>query len=121
MNKLMLFLCLLVFSIILKAEELPGGHMLKKNSNEEYFVINKKKVVMIEPAIIKLGFNRNWILACIKNKSIDSDLKRWVFINIKNGGTFDSINQENWQYFNNEAYPELQTIKVKAYSDEACP
>ncbi len=83
--------------------------------------MNKEAVTMIEPAIVKLGFSGRWILACINNESIDSDLIRWVFIDIKNGGTFDTLNAENWSYYRDEAYPGLKTIELKDYRDEDCP
>ena len=76
---------------------------------------------MIEPAIIKLGFNDRYILACIKNESIDTELIRWVFIDIKNGGTFDTLNTENWSFYRDEAYPELKTIELTNYREEDCP
>jgi hypothetical protein len=84
-------------------------------------VINKDNVTMIEPAIIKLGFDGSWILACIKNESIDTDVIRWVFIDIRNGGTFDSLNSENWHFYREEAYPDLKEIELVRYRDEECP
>lgn len=113
---------LLIFSVSsIAAQDLPGHHQLKQNEAGEYYVINADKITMIEASILKLGFNGRWILACIKNKSIDSDLKRWVFIDIRNGGTFDTLHQENWHYYRDEAYPELKEIKLTDYSDESCP
>ena len=113
-------LLLFVFSQIY-AEELPGGHKLTKNDSNEYYVVNDENITMIEASIIKLGIKNNWILACIKHKSIDSDLKRWVFVDLKNGGTYDSINKENWRYFSNEAFPILKEIELKSLNDEDCP
>ena len=111
-------MCISVFSF---AQDLPGRHTLKQNESGEYYVINSKNITMIEPSILKLGFSAKWILACIKHKSIDSDLKRWVFVDVKNGGTFDSLHQENWAYFRDEAYPDLKQIELENYSDEDCP
>ena len=64
------------------AQNLPGRHQLIKNDLGEYYVINHENITMIEASILKLGFSSRWILACIKNKSIDSDLKRWIFLSI---------------------------------------
>lgn len=116
-SSLLIFLTTSSFAV----QELPGRHQLKQNEAGEYYVINAEKITMIEPSILKLGFNGRWILACIKNKAIDSDLKRWVFIDTKNGGTFDTIHQENWLYYRDEAYPELKEIKLTNYSEESCP
>ena len=119
-KKLLLFTGLF-FSFPLHAEGLPGNHSLKQNSSGNHYVVNKENITMIEPAIIQLGFSGKWILACIKNQSIDSDLIRWVFVDVRNGGTFDSLHAENWKYFSNEAYPELKDIKLVRYRDEDCP
>jgi len=112
---------LFLFSTHACPQDLPGRHELIKNDSGEYYVINSENITMIEPSIIKLGTGIRWILACIKNKSIDSDLKRWVFIDLKSGGTFDSLHQENWGYFRNKAFPELKKIELKKISDEKCP
>ena len=103
------------------AKELPGRHLLRQNDAGEYYVINRDGITMIEPSILKMGYSAKWILACIKHKSIDSDLKRWVFLDIKNGGTFDSLNEQNWSFYRDEAYPELKEIKLKKISEEQCP
>lgn len=121
MNRVLLIVFTMFSSSQLFAQDLPGRHVLKQNESGEYFVVNRENITMIEPSILKLGFNAKWILACIKHKSIDSDLKRWVFIDVKNGGAFDSLHQENWLYFRDEAYPGLKHIKLTDYSDEACP
>jgi hypothetical protein len=121
MNRFWVIVFLTCAHSLLFAQDLPGRHSLKQNDAGEYFVINQKNITMIEPSILKLGFSAKWILACIKHKSIDSDLKRWVFVDVKTGGTFDSLHQENWVYFRDEAYPELKQIKLTDYSDEACP
>ncbi len=103
------------------AKELPGRHLLRQNDAGEYYVINRDGITMIEPSILKMGYSAKWILACIKHKSIDSDLKRWVFVDIKSGGTFDSLNEQNWNFYRDEAYPELKEIKLKKISEEQCP
>jgi hypothetical protein len=121
MNKIIVIIFTMFISNILFAKDLPGRHVLKQNDSGEYFVINHEKITMIEPSILKMGFNAKWILACIKHKSIDSDLKRWVFVDVKNGGTFDSLHQENWNYFRDEAYPDLKKIILTDYSNESCP
>ena len=113
------FLAFIISPVL--AQDLPGHHQLKKNEAGEYYVINKENIKMIEASILKMGFNEKWILACIKHKSIDSDLKRWVFVDIKNGGTFDTLHQDNWAFYRDEAYPELKEIVLKDYSDESCP
>jgi len=112
---------LFLFSTHACPQDLPGRHELIKNDSGEYYVINSENITMIEPSIIKLGTGIRWILACIKNKSIDSDLKRWVFVDTLSGGTYDSIHKENWEYFSNEAFPELKKIKLKSLSEEKCP
>jgi hypothetical protein len=112
---------LLAFSAQAFAVDLPKQHVLKQNEQGEYYVVNKDKIKMIEASILKMGFNSRWILACIKHESIDSDLKRWVFVDVKNGGTYDSLHQENWLYFRDEAFPDLKKIKLTNYSDETCP
>lgn len=121
MYKVLIILCSLLFSHLLPAQDLPGRHVLKQNEAGEYFVINRDGITMIEASILKLGFSAKWILACIKHKSIDSDLKRWVFVDVKNGGTFDSLHQENWAFYRDEAYPDLKNIKLTDYTDESCP
>lgn len=121
MNKVYFLLALFLLPISINAQGLPGRHSLMQNESGEYYVVNRENITMIEPSILKLGFSGKWILACIKHESIDSDLKRWVFLNVKNGGTFDSLHQENWAFFRDEAYPELKEITLKDYSDEACP
>ena len=121
MFKYLIFVFLAFFAGLSAAQDLPGQHILKQNESGEYFVINRDGITMIEASILKLGFNAKWILACIKHKSIDSDLKRWVFVDVKNGGAFDSLNQKNWEFFREEAYPDLKHIKLNNYSDETCP
>lgn len=103
------------------AENLPGQHKLKQNEKGEYYIVNKDGITMIDASIIKFGYNGRRILACIKNESVDTELKRWVFINVKTGGTVDSLNKENWRYFRDEAYPDLQQISLKNLSEESCP
>jgi hypothetical protein len=103
------------------ALDLPDNHELKQNEQGEYYVVNKKNITMIEASILKLGYSSKWILACIKHVSVDTDLKRWVFIDIRTGGTFDTLHQENWAYFRDEAYPTLKEIKLTDYGDESCP
>ena len=76
---------------------------------------------MIEASIIKFGYSAKRILACIKHESVDTELKRWVFIDVKSGGTVDSLNKENWLYFRDEAYPDLKEIALKNLTDESCP
>ncbi len=121
MDKILVVFFTMFISCQLFAQDLPGHHVLKQNESGEYFVINRDNITMIEASILKMGFSAKWILACIKNKSIDSDLKRWVFVDLRNGGTFDSLHQENWVYFRDEVYPDLKQIKLTDYSDEACP
>ncbi len=121
MNRRYILIGLLFLTVTIHAKELPGRHTLKQNEQGEYYIVNHDQITMIEPAIIKFGLNQKWILACIKNKSIDSDLKRWVFLNIQNGGTIDTIDQEKWTYFRDVAYPELKHIKLNNYQDEDCP
>ncbi len=119
--KKILFVTSLFVLTSLHATDLPRQHSLKQNEAGDYYVTNKEDITMIEPAIIKLGFNRNWILACVKNESIDTELIRWVFIDLRNGGTYDSLNAENWAFYRDEAYPDLQRIELTDYRDEDCP
>ena len=91
MKKYFLKGLLLFFCAQACAQNLPGRHQLIKNDLGEYYVINHENMTMIEASILKLGFSSRWILACIKNESIDIDLKRWIFIDLKSGGTFDSL------------------------------
>lgn len=121
MNKLIVFVTLILISFQLSAQNLPGRHELKQNGQGEYYVVNKDGITMIEASIIKMGYSGKWILACIKHVSVDTDLKRWVFVDVKTGGTFDSLNQDNWTYFRDEAYPSLKEITLKKFTDEACP
>jgi len=121
MNKLIIVGLLMFLAVQVSAQSLPGRHELKKNEQGEYYVVNKGDITMIEASILRFGFSAKWILACIKHVSVDTELKRWVFINLKNGGTVDSLNQENWAYFRDEAYPDLKEITLKSYSDESCP
>lgn len=119
--KLIIF-SLLVFSCQTKAieTELPGNHTLKQNEQGEYFVENKDGFVMIESSILQIGSSKSWIVACVKNESIDTDLKRMVFINVKLGGTTDSINQENWIYFK-EKLKGLGDVELQPLVEEKCP
>jgi hypothetical protein len=121
MNKIILTGLLTFLSIQVFAQSLPGRHELKQNDQGEYYVVNKDDITMIEASIIKMGYSAKWILACIKHVSVDTDLKRWVFVDVKTGGTFDTLNQENWTYFRDEAYPDLKEVSLKNYSDESCP
>lgn len=121
MNKFIVTALLIFFVTQVSAQNLPDRHVLKQNVQGEYYVVNKKDITMIEASILKFGFNSKWILACIKHVSVDTDLKRWVFIDIKTGGTFDTLHQENWAYFRDEAYPGLKEIKLTDFSDEDCP
>jgi len=121
MNRIIVTTVLLLLAVQVSAENLPGRHVLKQNDQGEYYVVNKDNITMIEASILKMGYSAKWILACIKNVSVDTELKRWVFIDIKTGGTFDSLRQENWEYFRDEAYPDLKEISLKDYGDESCP
>jgi hypothetical protein len=121
MNRLILLTLLSLLAFQASAQGLPGRHELKQNEQGEYYVVNKEGITMIEASILKMGFSAKWILACIKHVSVDTDLKRWVFVDIKTGGAFDSLHQENWAYFRDEAYPSLKEITLKNYSDESCP
>ncbi len=120
--KLRALLILLVCApLTAAAMDLPGQHKVMENEAGELYVVNKEDVTMIEPSIIKLGFNSRWILACIKNESIDSELIRWVFVDMRNGGTYDSLNAEQWSFYRNEAYTDLQKIKLTDFREEQCP
>ena len=119
--KNLLTIFLMSYAVFVQAVDLPGYHKLKQNESGDYYVVNKENITMVEPAIIKLGANADWILACIKNESIDTDLIRWVFIDIRNGGTFDTLNAENWAFYRDEAYPDLKQIALEDYQDEDCP
>tara|TARA_B100001250_G_C19738316_1_gene761869 strand:- start:86 stop:451 length:366 start_codon:yes stop_codon:yes gene_type:complete len=121
MKKIFLIGLIVLLPTNIYSQDLPGRHELIKNDSGEYYVVNSENITMIEPSILKLGSDIRWILACIKNKSIDSDLKRWVFIDVASGGTYDSIHKQNWEYFSNEAFPELKSVKLKSLSDEGCP
>ena len=119
--KIITLLTGLIFCFGVFAVDLPGNHDLKQNESGDYYVVNKENITMIEPAIVQLGFSGKWILACIANEAIDSDNIRWVFVDIRNGGTFDSLNKDNWKYFRDEAYPELKNIELVRYRDDKCP
>jgi hypothetical protein len=121
MNRLIVTILLIFLAIHVSAQDLPKGHSLIQNDRGEYYVVNKKNITMIEASILKLGFSSRWILACIKHVSVDTDLKRWVFLDVRTGGTFDTLHQENWAYFRDEAYPDLKEIKLTDFSDEDCP
>jgi len=121
MNRIFVSLFLVLLASQVNAQDLPGRHTLKQNDKGEYYVVNKDDITMIEASILKMGFSAKWILACIKHVSVDTDLKRWVFVDVKTGGTFDSLHQDNWAYFRDEAYPSLKEITLKDYSEESCP
>ena len=121
MKKFILEGSLFLFFTHVYSQDLPGRHQLIKNELGEYYVVNSENITMIEPSILKLGTDIRWILACIKNKSIVSDLKRWVFVDIKSRGAYDSIDKKKWIYFSDEAFPELKDIKLENLSDEKCP
>ena len=119
--------CLLLlgffYSSMLHADtdiSLPKRHTLLQNEKGEYLLKNRDGIIMVDPSILAIGHTDKWILACSKNESIDTDLKRYFFINLKTGGTTDSINQENWEYYLS-VYPELADIPLQALVDEPCP
>ncbi len=118
--KNLLLVLIFIFPVQVLSKDLPHGHQLLQNEKGDYYVINSQKITMIEPAIITMGYDRKWILACIKNRSIDSDEKRMVCVNLKNGGTVDTIRRENWENFKG-IYPELTGIKLEPLLDEPCP
>ncbi len=121
MHKILLITLFVLLSLQSKANErLPDGHKLLQNEQGEYYIENKEGIVMIDPSIISLGHQRQWIVACVKNDSIDTDPKRYYFINLKIGGTTDSINQENWEYFKT-AYDGLGDVELKPLTEETCP
>lgn len=121
MFKILLISFFLTLSLQIQADQkLPDGHKLLQNEQGEYYIENKEGIVMVDPAIIALGHERQWIVACVKNDSIDTDPKRYYFINLKIGGTTDSINQENWDYFKT-AYDGLGEVELKPLADEPCP
>ena len=102
-------------------QKLPAGHRLLQNDQGDYYVKNKDDVTMIDPAILALGHQGQWIVACVKNDSIDTDPKRYYFVNLRYGGTTDTINQENWEYFKT-AYDGLADVELKALvEEESCP
>jgi hypothetical protein len=121
MKRIVLTGFLSLMTIQANAENLPGRHELKQNEQGEYYVVNKDGITMIEASILKMGYNAKRILACIKHVSVDTELKRWVFVDVKTGGTVDTLNKENWLYFRDEAYPDLKEITLKNYGDESCP
>lgn len=113
--------CLTFYSASgLTKQPLPQGHSLLQNELGEYYVENKKGVVMIDPAILAIGHQGHWIVACVKNDSIDTEPKRYYFINLKIGGTTDTINQENWEYFQT-VYEDLGDVEIKPIVEEPCP
>ncbi len=116
----LLLAILLIIPSQLWAVDLPGPHSLKKNNNGEYYVENSNDIIMIEASIISLGYNDDWIVACIANLSIDSDAKRMVFINMKYMDTTDTLNKENWEYFKS-VYDGLGTITLEKLQDSTCP
>jgi hypothetical protein len=116
----LIFVFYLVFPGLLQAMDLPGRHNLKQNDKGEYYVVNAQNITMIEPSIIAIGYSKKWILACISNVSIDSDVKRMVFINLRNKGATDTINRENWEKFR-EIYPEFNNITLEKLQDTDCP
>ena len=122
MLKLLMLSLFILIATSVAAQDLPKRYVLKQNDAGKYYVVNHENVIMIEPAILKMGFSSRWILACIKHEAIDSDLIRWVFVDLKNRGTTDTLHQENWQYFRDEAYPELKDITLTTYQEnENCP
>ncbi len=121
MNRIIITALLTFLALHVSAQGLPGRHELKQNDLGEYYVVNKDGITMIEASILKMGFSGKRILACIKHVSVDTELKRWVFVDVKTGGTVDSLNKENWLYFRDEAYPDLKEIKLKNFSEESCP
>lgn len=116
-----LVLCLLHLPINTMAEiKMPRGYSLLQTDAGEYYVTNKDDEIVIPAKIIKIGWNRKWLAACVENVSIDTDLKRYFYINRKIGGASDTINQENWNYFKG-IYPELGNIEYQSLSEDTCP
>ncbi len=101
-------------------KSLPGNHTLLQNDQGHYFIENKDGIIMVDPAILSIGHSKKWIVACSKNESIDTDLKRYFFINLKLGGTTDTINQESWDYFKS-VYSGLGGIELINLTEEECP
>ena len=102
------------------AMDLPKGYALQENDKGEFYVTNKEDTIMIEPKIISLGYNPNWIVACIQNISIDTEEKRYIFVDLKWGGATDTVNKKNWEYFKT-VYPEMENISMQQLSDDTCP
>lgn len=102
------------------AIELPKGYEVKVNEAGESYVVNRDDTTMIEPNILQIGSNNKFIIACIKNISIDTEEKRFMFINLKWGGATDSVNKKNWEYFKS-VYPSMSEIKLEKLSEESCP
>ena len=99
---------------------LPGGHSLQKNATGEYFVQNKSGRVSIHPAILALGYDESWIVACVRNNDIrEAETKRFVFMSVSKAGATDTINRNNWDYLIKEI-PALGKIKLKQLGKEKC-
>ncbi len=114
----LLGLALMVFSVY--AIDLPKGYEVKVNDKGESYVVNRDGTTMIEPNILQIGSNNKFIIACIKNISIDTEEKRFMFIDLKWGGATDTVNKKNWEYFKG-VYPSMSEIKLEKLSEESCP
>ena len=112
----------MIFTSPVLAEDLvaPRGYSLLRDENGFYSMQNKDGETVIPAQIIKIGWNKKWIAACVENESIDTDLKRYFYINRRLGGASDTINQENWNYFK-EVYPGLLDIEYQQLSEQECP
>ena len=99
--------------------ELPNKHQLLKDENGEYYIKNKYGVSIVEPSIQEIGYNKKWIITCAKNGVYGATTKRIVFMKAFQGGSIDTINKENWEYFLNE-FPELKEVKMIPIGNEKC-
>lgn len=113
-------LVLALISLSANAIDLPKGYEVKTNDKGEAYVVNRDDMTMIEPSILQIGSNNKFIIACIKNISIDTEEKRFMFIDLKWGGATDTVNKKNWEYFKG-VYPSMSEIKLEKLSDESCP
>lgn len=99
---------------------LPDGYALEKNSAGEMYLKNPQEIMVVYPKILSYGYNEEHFVACIKDDIPNAELKRYSFVNLKNGNAIATTNLKQWNYFLKEI-PSLGKVKLNQVGDETCP
>ena len=99
---------------------LPDGYTLEKNSAGEMYLKNPQGMIVVYPKILSYGYNEEHFVACIKDEILNAELKRYSFVNLKNGNAVATTNLKQWNYFLKEI-PSLGKVKLNQVGEEQCP